>query len=95
MDILNNINTPAIKAEVDVGNIEFEALNEIVNSNIDAYYNFSCDIGSINGTLPLSRENYTLIATSDVGKVPENFELGPIKLELSVDTGDISVGFGR
>lgn len=92
---LSNITvSTGIICEVDIGNIEFSELHA-TEPSLGFAVNMTCDIGSINGTLPLSRENYTLIATSDVGKVPENFELGPIKLELSVDTGDISIGFGR
>lgn len=93
--VLNDVTvSTGVICEVDVGNIEFSGLTPADPAK-GALFDLSCDVGSINGTLPLSRENYTLVASADLGKAPENFEAGPIKLDLSVDTGDITVGFGK
>lgn len=83
-------------AEISVNTGDIETVNSSASDpDSDASLIMKTNIGNINAKMPLNRESYSLSASASVGSVPESFDSGKIRLEISADIGEITVSFDK
>jgi len=86
---LRNLSLRQIDVECETGNITLS------DTSASTALLLSCDVGSVEGTLPGTMADYTISSSVDIGdnSLPTRQRGGSVRLDVSVDVGSILIDF--